>query len=219
MSVIYPSLESPEFAAAFAAVTRGIDDLAALYDARQVRRQSAVGVDAVLVAAVEEVLARTNALYTDYETLDAYLYAFVSTEATNDLAQSRASELRVRAVTLNQLEVRLNAWLGSLDIDALVAQSAVARAHEHLLRRAAVAARHQMSEAEEDLAAALNPSSGAAWDKLHGDLSARLEVPITVHGVERGLIDAVLVQRRRGRSASGGSMPSRASARSAAPTA
>jgi pepF/M3 family oligoendopeptidase len=39
-----------------------------------------------------------------------------------------------------------------------------------------------MPEAEEDLAAALNPSSGAAWAKLHDDVTARLEVPITLRG-------------------------------------
>jgi pepF/M3 family oligoendopeptidase len=183
MSTIYPSLDSPEFAAAFDAVLDGIDALAALYDARGVRRRADGTVDAALAAAVDEVLTRTNEFYRQYETVEAYIYAFVTTEATNELAQARASTLRTKAVALAQLEARLTAWLGTLDVDALLARSAVARAHEHLLRRAAVAARHQMGEAEEALAAALNPSGGGAWAKLHDDITARLEVPITLRGV------------------------------------
>jgi pepF/M3 family oligoendopeptidase len=90
-------------------------------------------------------------------------------------------------VPLAQLAARLTAWLGGLDVDAAVAASATARAHEYMLRKAAIEAQHQMSEAEEDLAAALNPAGSAAWSRLHGDVSARLEVPITLRGEEQRL--------------------------------
>jgi oligoendopeptidase F len=74
MSTIYPSLDSPEFAAAFDAVLDGIDALAALYDARGVRRRADGTVDAALAAAVDEVLTRTNEFYRQYETVEAYIY-------------------------------------------------------------------------------------------------------------------------------------------------
>ena len=136
MSVVYPSLDSPEFAAAFDGVMAGIGELARLYDAHNVRRGAAGPVDAALAAAIDEVLTRTNAFYTRYETVEAYIYAFVATEATNELAQARASTLRNKAVALVQLDARLTAWLGTLDVEAPLARSAVARDHAYALRQA-----------------------------------------------------------------------------------
>lgn len=184
---LFPSLESPEFGAAFDAVLAGIEALTALYDRHGVRRVGPLSSGAATIAALDEVIERTNALYDRLETVEAFIYAFVSTDARNEVAQARASELRTRTVALTQLEARLTAWLGGLDVDAVVAASETARAHAYALRKAAVAAAHQMSEAEEDLAAALDPSSSAAWARLHGDMTARLEVPITVAGEAKTL--------------------------------
>ena len=87
----------------------------------------------------------------------------LETLVPENLAQARGSDLRIRMVPLAQLSARLTAWLGGIDVDAAVAASATARSHEYMLRRAAIEARYQMSEAEEDLAAALNPSGSAAF--------------------------------------------------------
>jgi pepF/M3 family oligoendopeptidase len=54
----------------------------------------------------------------------------------------------------------------------------MAAEHAFFLRRAAVAAKHQMSEAEEDLASSLSPAGQSAWAKLHGNVSSRLMVDI-----------------------------------------
>ncbi|MCC6628454.1 MAG: M3 family oligoendopeptidase [Chloroflexi bacterium] len=182
MATVFPSLDSPAFVAAFDAVCDEIAALAALYDQRGVHRRDTDGVDTALAADVDAVLTATNDLYHRYETIEAYIYAFVSTEANNETAQARASTLRTRAVTLTQLDTRLQAWLGTMDATALTALSDQAREHAHTVRQAAIMARHQMGSAEEDLAAALDPSSGGAWEKLHNDVTAGLQVALTVHG-------------------------------------
>ena len=187
MSTVFPSLESPAFEEAYRGVIQNIHDLQALYDVHDVRRRASPAVDDATIAAVEEIIERTNALYERYETVEAYIHAFISTDASNDLAQQRESELRTQVVTLAQLGARLTAWVGSLDVDAVLARSEVARAHEFMLRQAAIEAEHQMSEAEEALAAALNASGGSAWAKLHGNITARLEVPLTVKGEAKTL--------------------------------
>jgi pepF/M3 family oligoendopeptidase len=111
-------------------------------------------------------------------TVRAYIHSFVSTEAQNDMAQARNSELQMRFVELDKLGSRLVAWIGSLDVDALLERSSVARDHEFFVRRAQEAAKHQMEEAEEDLASSLGPSARRAWGKLHGDITSRVMVDV-----------------------------------------
>ncbi len=46
---------------------------------------------------------------------------------------------------------------------------------------------HQMSPAEEDLLAALRPSAGGAWSRLHANLSSQLEVTVEIDGERQTL--------------------------------
>jgi oligoendopeptidase F len=169
LTPFFPSLDSAELAAAHEAATAGLARLAALYDERGVRRTDQPDIDAV-----DEVLAATNELLDELRLLNAYLYGFVTTDAGNDRAQALASELRARTAALAPLRIRLDAWLASFDTDRLLAASTSASDHAHVVRRAAVAATHQLSDPEEELAAELNLAGGSAWNQLHGDVSARL---------------------------------------------
>lgn len=173
----FPSLDAPEFAAAHEALAAGVDRLAALYDERGVRAS-----DAPDLGAVDEVLTATNGLYDQLRLVNAYVHSFVSTDARDDRAQSLASELRRLTAPLSPLRTRLDAWLASFDTDELLRASTVAADHAHAVRRAATAASHQLSEAEELLAAELNLSGGSAWNQLHGDVTSRLTA--TVRGEE-----------------------------------
>src|SRR5207249_10346637 len=110
-----------------------------------------------------------------------------STDASHSAAQALASELRTLQVTLDPLETRFTAWVGSLDSDALLQRSSVARAHEYRVRRAALLARYQLSETEEQLAAALLPSGLSGWARLHRDLGALHTVRLTLNGEEQSL--------------------------------
>jgi pepF/M3 family oligoendopeptidase len=173
VSTFFPSLGAPEFAAAHEGLGAAIDRLGALYDERGVRASEAPD-----LGAVDEVLAATNDVLDDLRLVSSYVHAFVSTDARDDHAQSLAAELRAMAAPLGPLRTRLDAWLASFDTAALLAGSPAAADHAHLVRRAAVAARHQLGEAEESLAAELNLSGGSAWNRLHGDVSARLTAEI-----------------------------------------
>jgi len=173
VSTYFESLDAPEFAAAHEGLGAAISRLGALYDEKGIRTT-----DAPDLGAVEEVLAATNDLMDDLRLVNAYVHAFVSTDARDDRAQSLASELRAMAAPLSPLRTRLDAWLASFDTEVLLAASTAAADHAHLIRRAAIAARHQLSEPEEALAAELNLSGGAAWNRLHGDVAARLTAEV-----------------------------------------
>ncbi|HEX6799229.1 MAG TPA: M3 family oligoendopeptidase [Ktedonobacterales bacterium] len=182
MTVVYPSLESPEFAAGFAATVAAIEGLGRLFDELGIAKREPVPLDDATVQAFERATEAYNATLEQVMTLAAYISAFVTTNTRDDLAQARQSELQRHGVLLAQLGTRYTAWIGSLDVEALIAQSVLARDHAFALRRTKEAAAHLMSPDEENLAAELNLSGGTAWAKLHGNVSSQLSVPVAPEG-------------------------------------
>jgi oligoendopeptidase F len=182
MTSIFPSLESPEFTAAFEQVKRKLRDLVPLFDQHQVRRRESAAVGTGEVEAFEAVTGQLNTLFRELRTVYAYIGCFVATDAADDTAQSLLSELQMARVTLDKVRARYIAWIGSLEIDALVKVSTVARDHEFMLRKAQARSRHQMGEEQEELAADLQPSGLSGWSKLHHNMTALLTVTLSLRG-------------------------------------
>jgi len=180
MSVVYPSLDSPEFAQGFARTMQDIADLALLFEEHYVMQQPARAVDDGTVHTLETVFARYNATAENIRTITAYISCFVNTNSRDDAAQARLSELQQHLVQWSLLATRLTAWLGSLDIEALIERSATARDHAYMLRRSKALAQHLMSSAEETLAAELDVISGTAWSRLHSNVTSQLTVPVEI---------------------------------------
>ena len=189
MTPFFPGLGSPEFARAREALDRDIADLAALFDAHQVGRREAapVPIDDATTRGFEEVLDRLNAALEAIGTLEAYVYGFAATDARDEGAQAILGEILERKMRLGQLETRFVAWVGSLDVEALIARSDVARDHAYALRRATRVAAHQMSPAEEEVVAELGLTGGVAWYRLRETVAARLVVRLELDGEEREL--------------------------------
>ncbi len=182
MIVIYPSLESPEFAQGFNSVVNDITHLGTLFDEHSIQEQPPLTIDDSLVHTFETITTHYNTTADAVRTLGAYINCFVTTDSRNDLAQARMSELRQSLVLFSQLGTRFTAWIGSLDVEALIAQSAFAHEHAYALRTAKTEATHLMSPAEETLASELNTSGGSAWSKLHGNITSQLSIPFEIEG-------------------------------------
>jgi pepF/M3 family oligoendopeptidase len=182
MTTIYPSLESPEFTEAFHTLIQEITDLEALFDTCHIGQAAPVPLDAATIQTFEQVIDRYNAVLYDMRTVRSYVNSFVTTDSRDVMAQVRASEVEQHGVCLAQLGTRFTAWIGSLDVEALIGQSAVAGAHAFALRKARVRAAHLMSPAEEALAAELEVTGSTAWEKLHGDITSQLMVPLERDG-------------------------------------
>lgn len=180
MSVVYPSLDSPEFAQGFARTMQDIADLALLFDEHHVMQQPARTVDDSTVHTLETIFARYNAAAENIRTITAYISCFVNTNSRDNAAQARLSELQQHLVRWSLLATRLTAWLGSLDIEALIEQSATAHDHAYMLRRSKAQAQHLMSSAEETLAAELDVISGTAWSRLHSNVTSQLTVSLEI---------------------------------------
>ncbi len=186
LTPFFPSIGDRAVAAAVEEVGGSVARLAARYDEHGVRGGSPGAVDADIVAAFEAVVAATEAVRQQLRLVTAYVAAHVDTDAADDEAAARQAELQAAAAPLRALAPRFDAWVASLGADALVAASPVAAAMAWPLRKAEASSRHQLSEAEEALAAELWLSGGSAWVKLHGDVSAALTAEIDLPtGAER----------------------------------
>lgn len=176
VSTVFSSLDSPAFSAATTAHAKSINDLSSLFDQMQIGHAEQIDVDIDLVERYETVMRTLGDVLEETITIRGYIYSFVSTDSRDDLAAASMSDLQNRMVTFSVLTTRLDHWIGAMDVDALLAQSALAREHEFQLRQAKVRAAHLMSPIEEELAASLTISGGSAWAKLHGTLSSQLTV-------------------------------------------
>lgn len=181
MTPVYPSLESAEFKAGARDAVRHLQELTALFDAEGIAAPAlgapaARGTDEATVRRFEAVTARFADLLDEWRTLRAYISAFVTTDSRDALAQAKMSELRREGVNLGLLGTRYTAWLGGLDVEALIKASPLAAEHAYPLREAKIAAEHLLPPGEEELAADLGLAAGSAWSRLYGDLTSQIAV-------------------------------------------
>jgi len=174
LTPFFPSIDDRSVAGAVEEVGAEVARLVGLYDEHGIRGGPSRPVDAGVVASFEAVVAATEALRQRLRLVNAYVAAHVDTDATDDGAAARQAELQAGAAPLRALAPRFDAWVASFGADALIAATPVAADMAWPLRKAEAASRHQLSEAEEALAAQLWLSGGSAWVKLHGDVSAGL---------------------------------------------
>lgn len=174
MTTVFPSLDSSEFATAYDALQNAIGELVSVADEKGVRKTGGLVVDDTTVAAFEDVLGRLNDIGERSREIVAYLHSFITTEAQNDGAQAKNSELQMAMIPMSKIGTRFVAWIGSLDVEALIERSQLARDHAFALRKAKRDSERQMSESEEDLASSLMPSSRGAWGRLHGNVTSRV---------------------------------------------
>jgi pepF/M3 family oligoendopeptidase len=179
MTAVYPSLESPEFSSGFEETLRIVEKLAGRFDADEIGGgPEPLAVDEGISARFDEITAGLNRALDAMRTLRTYIYAFVATDSRDATAQARLSELRRTGVTLSLLHTRFTAWLGRLDVEALIARSTIAAEHAFYLREAKGAAVHLMAPGEEELAAEINLAAGAAWSRLYGDVTSQITVSL-----------------------------------------
>jgi oligoendopeptidase F len=178
MTVIYPSLESPEFTADFDSYLKRVEEVIDLFKRLGIEKRNGMVVNDDTISAVEQALTAFAELVERGQQLGAYISSFVATDSRNTAAQARISELSQRSVVLSQLQTRFTAWIGGLDVEEIIRHSTFAADHAFPLRKSKIEAEHLMSSAEEDLAAELSPSSGTAWSMLHGNVTSQLMVQV-----------------------------------------
>jgi len=183
MSVVFPSLDSPAFAAGFQRAVEKVESLEALFDGHQI---GDAGVDAHFdeetISIFEAVITQINDTMAVVNELSAYVNSFIATNSRDTQAQAIWSRIQLQGVRLSKLGTRLTAWLGQLPTEQLVAHSAVAADHAYALQKAHLQAQHLLTRESEDLAADLSPTGGNSWSKLYGNFTSQLMIPIKLKG-------------------------------------
>lgn len=185
MERIYPGLESPEYQAAMSKLASTLDTLEKRCDALGVTRASeGVEWNDKLPGAANEILTAFNNLSMLYETLDAYIYGFYSTNSYDAVAARETSRLEQLATRREKLQVRLAGWLGSFgeQLDRLITESSAAGDHAFFVRHEAEQSQFLMDEALEALAAELCVDGAVAFSKLQGNVTSQLKVAFAQNG-------------------------------------
>ncbi len=189
----FPGLNSPEFEEALARIRRDVESLQAFFDEHGIRKpEKPIPTTETVARVFEEALRRLDQLGEDFQVLSSYVHAHVSTNSRDSLAQARMSEIQALTVPLMVISTRFTAWLGSLDHERLMELSPRAREHRLLLEEARVEAQHQMSVAEEQLAAEFSLVAGSAWGRFYGTYTSQITVPVKIKGEEKTLPMSVL---------------------------
>ena len=187
MTVVYPDLESTEFEKGFDSAIIDIDGLVEIFDKFGIEKKDNVPLDEATLKAFEAVVNRYNDVLEQIQTTNAYIMSFITTDSYNTLAQAKWSSLQTKQVQLTLLATRFSAWVGSLDVEELIERSQLAKDHAYMLRKARVQSEHLMSPVEEELAAELGLTGGSAWEKLYGNYSSQIMVPIELEGEKKDL--------------------------------
>jgi len=169
LTPFFPSVTSPEYAAAVEKVRAGVQQLDTLLST------AAKGSDH---SSFDAVAQKMNEVRENARVIQAYLYALVTTNSYDEAAKARESEFDALQTDLSKLATRFTAWIGKLDVEALIKSSAIAESHAFYLRRNKEISRHLMTPDEEALAADLSPSAGIAWGRLHGNVTSQLTVTV-----------------------------------------
>lgn len=197
LSNVYPSLESAEFQAAVADVSRQLTEMEQFLADRMSRADLSTPI-AELGALLGEAVERFNALQELGYTVYAYIQSFVATDSRNVLAMKKLSEFQQVMVRFQVLATQFQARLGKLTpvLDAAIESNPVARAHAFNLKEAAEQSKYLMSEAEESLAAELSLSGATAWSKLQGTVTSQMTVEFELDGEVKKLPMPALINLR-----------------------
>jgi pepF/M3 family oligoendopeptidase len=163
---LFPGLESEKFERGWTELEGQLRGLKAFFDEHQIGGRPAQPTDR---AAFGVLIERLNAFGETLTPLHAYLIMRVDTDSSDAAAQAKLSELEILIVEFRKLSPRLTAWLAGLEAGTVEAGE-----YAILIEEAKVQAQHQMSEAEEALAAELSLSGGRGWVKLHGNLTSQI---------------------------------------------
>lgn len=175
---VHESLEARSFVDAHERIAAEATRLVALFDEHGVRAVEPRPVTAADGEAADAVIGAYNALGAELQELGATVYATVTTDSRNELAQSLASQLDVQEAKIGPLLARLADWVHALGVDELAEVSEAVAEHRGPLQRLDERAGHQMSEPEEGLYAQLSTTGSGAWGRLMQDVTSQLTTDV-----------------------------------------
>jgi oligoendopeptidase F len=185
LATVYPDLASPAFRRDLEALPRQVTELDALFTNIAAPQGPPAKVNDDLAATFDLVATRYDAAVLAAWKLDSYIAAVLDTDADDAVARTTEGEVGSILARLTVLGQHFAAWVGDLDIEALLSHSALARRLTFPLRRMVEHAGHVLPEAEESLVAELHLCGGTAWCRLRRDVTVSMRARLREGDVER----------------------------------
>ncbi len=194
---VFPSLESTEFKQAIKTMDSQIEGLEK-YFSDQLEKTDATTDPKKLNELINGLIDRYNETSDLVYSIQAYLYSFITTDSFHKDAARIFSELQMRTLRLQNVNIQVRAWVGKLGpvINKIISLGGSASTHSYFLKLTAEQSQYMMSEAEEELAAELSLSGSQAWSKLQGTVTSQLMTEFELDGEVKQLPSPALVNLR-----------------------
>jgi len=199
---VYPGLDSSEFKNALEDVQAMIADLDEFIHVNSISRSHALPADTDPVKVgqlLEKVINRLNATVILVDTVSNYVASFTTTDSYNTEAKRLKSQIDEIEVKLDQAEVAIKGWVGTLSdsLNEIIASNPTTQEHAFYLEETAEQSCYLMSDPEESLAAELSLSGIRAWNKLQGTINSQLKANLELDGEVQSLPLPALQNLRR----------------------
>lgn len=195
---IYKDLSDPNLQADLDKFKVDIAELSDYFNRELLPLASAQVPPADLAERLSHFVDRQNAIYLVASTIGSYLYGLVTTNSFDKAAEQLMSKVQINQLPLENLNVRVRKWLGSISkqLPAALEFEGSAKEHKFFLLEQATRSRYMMSEPEEILANELTLSGGDAWGNLQGTLTSQKTVEFKLDGQLQTLPMPALINLR-----------------------
>jgi len=185
MTNVYPSLGCDEYAKDMKSVLSQLDEIDKIIEDNGIQRldEPPTNIDAT-AKVIDDFITRTNTAFLLFDTMEAFIYSFVSTDSYDKDAAKLLSEVEQVSLRFQKAFTRFQAWVGSLGetFDQVCEKAPVAKEHKLGLEHYIEQAKYLMDTKLEDLSAELGLSGGSVMWKLQGTVTSQLKMPITKDG-------------------------------------
>ena len=188
LSNVYPGLDSPELAADIAWVKESGAEIKRLYD-EELSKVTPESPDEEINLALSTAVDQMNALLIKTVTIRVYISSFLSTDSFNKEALQLGSKFDQVMVGLQNVNVVLEAWIGTFKdkLPEVLPLGNSAGEHAFPLNEIAEQSQYLMSEKEEILATELGLAGANAWSKLQGTVTSQKSVDFELDGEVQSL--------------------------------
>ena len=174
---LYPAFDAPEFLSDVEALRQTAD--AAVEQARSMP---------LTAAALEEAVNMASKMATLATKTMSFAQLTLAADANCEPAMAAYARLMPIMNRIEEAASALSAKLGSVeDLEALIAESDLLRAHAFLLRKYKENARHVIDPALEPTVLKMQMTGGSAWEQLRDQLDANHMVEIELDGEMQSL--------------------------------
>ena len=177
LSKLYAGFDAPEF----------LDDVEALKRAADAAVEQARGME-ISVPALEAAINAASETTTLAIKTMSFAQLTLAADANCEPAMAAYARLLPVMNRLEEANSALSAKLGTADdLDALIEQSDLLKAHAFMLKRLQRNARHVIDPALEPTVLKLQMTGGSAWEQLRDQLDANHMVEIEIDGEKKSL--------------------------------